>query len=198
MIKKRPLLTLALVLTGLLVICGVSPAQNSKKTQSAEIKGDSMTFNWVSNEVVMTGNAMVQIEGTNPTTMTAPKMTAKLSKAGDTILTLIAYGQIHLDLTTQPDSDGVRAKITATCNDKAEYSETTQKIMLYGGAVADYLSLPEGPDSRRAHFTGDQMEADLSTSTLTVTRAHISVNAPLKQPEATPAPGAAPALEPKQ
>ncbi len=198
MAKKAQIATVIWVLVGLLAVSCFALAQNSKKTQSAEIKGDSLVFNWVSNEVVLTGNASVQIASANPTIMTAPKMTAKLSKAADQIVNLVAYGQIHLKITTAPDPDGVRGRITATCNDKAEYSETTQKILLYGGAVADYVSLPEGPESRRAHFTGDQMEADLNTSTLTVTKAHISVNAPLKTPPAATAPGAAPALEPEE
>ena len=198
MAKQARTVTIIWVLAGLLLVSCLAWAQNSKKTQSADIKGDGSVFNWNTNELTLTGSVSVQITSANATTMTAPKMTAKFSKAMDLILNLVASGPVRLEIITAPDADGVRSRMTATCTDKAEYSETTQKIVLHGGAVADYVSLPEGPESRTAHFTGDEIEANLNTSELTVLNTHIRVSSPLKAPPAPSAPGAAPALEPKQ
>ena len=191
MAKQARIVSVIWVLAGLLLVSCLAFAQNSKKTQSAVIEGEVSVFHWSTNELALTGNVSVQVTSANATTMTAPKMTAKFSKGMDLILSLVASGPVHVEIITAPDADGVRNRITATCNDKAEYSETTQKIMLFGGAVADYVSLPEGPESRRAHFTGEAIEADLNTSMLTVTKAHITVQSPLKPPKApagTPAP----------
>ena len=190
MAKQARVVTVLWVLAGLLLVSCLAFAQDSRKTQSAEIRGDSSVFNWIKNELVLTGNVSVQVTSPNATTFTAPKMTAKFSKAMDQILTLVATGPVRVEITTAPDADGVRSRITATGNDKAEYSETTQKIKLLGDAVADYVSLPEGPESRRMHFTGEEIEADLNTSLLTVRKPHISFSTPLKPPAETPAPGA--------
>jgi lipopolysaccharide export system protein LptA len=193
-----------LVLAGLCVVPACCLAQASVKSQSADIKGQAITFNWVTGEFTLTGDVKVQIQGPNQATLTAPKMTGKITQAGTKLMSLTAYGPVRVEIITRPDPQGNRGRIDATATDKAVYSEAAQKIMLYGGAVADYVSLPEGPDSRRAHFTGDEIEADLNTDTLQVTNTHITVQSPLKQPEAPPpapaaqTPAPAPAPEPKQ
>lgn len=177
----------ALVLAALLLTSSLAWGQANTKTQSAEITAESMTFNWATNEMVFSGGARAVISGANPTTLAAPKFTVRLSEQQDRVLSLVAAGPVHIEIVGKPDAQGVRARITAAAKDRAEYAEATQKIVLYGGAEADYVSLPEGPDSRRAHFTGEIMEADLNTSILTVTKARLNVTAPLPPPEgATP------------
>jgi len=175
---------LSAVLAAGLFAGGLAWGQANTKTQSAEITAESMTFNWGTNEMVFSGGARAVISGANPTTLAAPKFTVKLSEKQDRVLSLIAAGPVHIEIVGAPDAHGVRARITATAKERAEYAEATQKIVLYGGAEADYVSLPEGPDSRRAHFTGEVMEADLNTSVLTVTKAHLNVTVPLPPPEA--------------
>lgn len=178
----------AVVLAALLQASGLAWGQPNTKTQSAEITAESMTFNWATNEMVFSGGARAVISGANPTTLAAPRFTVKLSEKQDRVLSLVAAGPVHIEIVGRPDAEGVRAKITATAKERAEYAEVTQKIVLYGGAEADYVSLPEGPNSRRAHFTGEIMEADLNTSILTVTKAHLNVTAPLPAPEAATPP----------
>ncbi|HEY3397779.1 MAG TPA: LptA/OstA family protein [Armatimonadota bacterium] len=170
------------VLLGLLLIAGAAAAQTEIKTQTADLRSDSMSFNWTTNEMVFIGNASVNIANGHHATLTAPKLTVKLSDKGDRVIKLVAAGPVRMEIIGAADPQGVKARIVATAADRAEYSETTQKIVLYGDAQADYVSLPEGPDSRRAHFTGDIMEADLNTSLLTVTKAHLQVSSPLAKP----------------
>ncbi len=185
---KRTTARAGLVLVAILAMAGAGFAQTGTRTESADIKSESGSFNWATGEFTLSTNVVVTIVGANAASVTAPRMTGKLSKAGDQILSLVAYGPVRMEITTPPDEAGGRARITGTAKDRAEYSETTQKILLYGGAVADYVSLPEGPESRRAHFSGEVIEADLKTSVLTVTKAHITVNAPLQPPSAPVAP----------
>lgn len=187
MAKKMLVTVPLLVCLGVLLAGAVSRAQTAAKTQSADIEGATGTFNWVTGEFTLTGAVKVQIQGANQATMTAPKMTGKITQSGTKLMSLAAYGPVQVEIITRPDPQGNRGRINATATEKAVYSEATQKIVLYGGAVADYVSLPEGPDSRRAHFTGEEIEADLNTDLLTVTKARVTVQAPLKPPETTPA-----------
>jgi len=197
MAKRWLVMTVVLVFSCLLLLPGLCFAQTSAQSQTAEIQGDTGIFNWVTGEFSLTGNVKVQIRGANEASMTAPKMTGKITQSGTKLMSLTAYGPVRMEIITRPDEQGNPGRITATANDKAVYAENTQKIVLHGGAVADYLSLPEGPQSRRAHFTGDEIEADLRTDTLAVTKAHITVQSPLKPPEAA-VPTAVPAPEPAQ
>jgi lipopolysaccharide export system protein LptA len=190
---------LVLVALILLLAAGVSLGQNSVKTQTADLvaPNGTLVFNYLTGEFTMTGGVTVKMQGTRDATMTAPKVTGKLSH-NNQVSSLVAYGPVHLEIITAPDAEGNRGDVKATADDRAEYSEITQKITLIGNAVADYISLPEGPDSRRAHFTGEAIEADLNTSMLTVTKAHITVQTPLKPPEAPAAPAGTPAPAPKK
>jgi hypothetical protein len=158
----------------------------------------TLTFNYLTGDFTITGGTglvTVKMQGPDEAIMTTPKVTGKLSK-NKQVADLIAYGPVHLDIITPPDAQGARAQVIASADDRAEYSEVSQKITLYGNAVADYLSLPEGPDSTRAHFTGDTIEADRNTGLLTVTKAHITAEGPVKPKPAPAAP--APAAAPKQ
>lgn len=198
MAKKMHMTVPLLVLAALLLAGAVALAQTAAKTQSADIEGATGTFNWVTGEFTLTGEVKVQIQGANQATMTAPKMAGKITQTGTKLMNLSAYGPVRVEIITRPDPQGNRGRINATATDKAVYSEATQKIVLYGGAVADYVSLPEGPDSRRAHFTGEEIEADLNTDLLTVTKARVTVQAPLKPPEAPATAPETPAAAPAQ
>jgi hypothetical protein len=154
-------------------------------------------FKWDTGEFTFTGgDGLVTVkvrQGPNVTTMTAPKVSGKFTD--NKVSRLVASGPMRVEALTPPDADGKGgSRVMASAEDRAEYSEVTQKITLYGNAMADYVALPEGPDSIRAHFAGEAIEADLNTKSLIVTKSHITADVPLK-PKETPA---APAPAPKQ
>ena len=169
----------------ILLVPGLVLAQAQKRTQSADITADVMTFNWTSNAFEFTGNAHAVLKGAYEAVVTAPKMAVKLTAKSDKVDSLVASGPVRFELVSEPDEQGVRHKVVATAQDRAEYSEVNQKLVLRGNAEATITALPEAPDAQRAHFTGDVMEANLATSQLTVTKAHMQVTSPLPPPATT-------------
>ncbi len=156
-------------------------AQAGKQTQTADITSQTMSFNWNTNTFEFTGNAKVIMAGLYDATVTGPKMVVQLTSKGDRVKQLVTHGPVRFELVSKPDANGVRRRVIATAKDRAEYSEITQKIVLRGNAEATIVTLPETPESQRAHFTGDVMEADLGTGLLTFTQARMQVTSPLKE-----------------
>ena len=194
--KQRQILWLLVLGLTLTLLPARGWAQAEKVTQSADITSDTMSFNWNTNAFEFAGNAKVVMVGPYQATITGPKMNVELTK-DNRVKQMLARGPVKFDLISPPDKDGVRNHIVATADDSAEYSEVTQKIVLRGNAQTTIISLPETADSRRVYFTGDVMEADLGTGTMTVTKAHMQASTPIKQPPpATPKPATAPAATP--
>ena len=183
--KRRRLGLSVLVGCAGLTLAGLSAAV-AQSAPPADITADSMTYNWDTNVFVFSGNAKVVITEPYQATLTGPRMTVQMSNQMQGVTSVVADGPVRMVLLTQADAQGVRYQITATAQDRAEYSDADRKILLRGGAEADLVSLPEGPDSRRAHFTGDVIAADLKTSQLTVTQARVRVTAPVP-PASAPA-----------
>ncbi len=149
-------------------------------TRTADLQGDDMTLYLKTNQFVFTGHCKLIITGPYQATMTSAKMTFKLSSGADDIEHLATHGPTDFSVVTQPDEEGNRYKITATSRQGATYSGKQQKVVLSGGASADIVTLPEAPDSQRAHITGDTITADLKTSVISVNKAHLQVETPLE------------------
>jgi hypothetical protein len=188
MTKQLVLVVWLLALAG-----GVSLAQSAVHTRTVEITTTptgTATFNYGTGEFTITGgDGLVTVkilQTTGEATLTAPKVSGQL--AGQKVARLVAYGPVHLVNTTPPDASGAGgSKIIASADNRAEFSEANEKITLIGNAQADYVSLPDTPEAMRAHFTGDEIEADLNTKSLTVTKAHITAEEPIP-PKAAPEP----------
>ena len=179
-------LWLPTVLAVLVVLAaGVSGQAAQKTTRTATVIGDKMTLDLKTSQFVFTGHCKLIITGPYEATMASAKMTFKLSSSADDIEHLTTHGPTDFSVVTQPNDEGTRYKITATARQGATYSGKQQKVVLSGGASADIVSLPEGPDSRRAHITGDTITADLKTSIIEMSQARLKVETPLEaeQPE---------------
>lgn len=171
-----------------LLVPGLVLAQAQKRTQSADITAETATYNWSKNTFDFSGNAHAVLKGTYDAVVKAPKMLVKLTAKGDQVESLTANGPVRFELISEPDEQGARHKVIATAQERAEYSEVSQKLVLRGNAEATITPLPETADGQRAHFTGEVMEANLATSELTVTKAHMQVTSPLPPAEGTTTP----------
>ncbi len=171
------LITVALVTVLVATLSGQAARMT---TRTADLQGDDMTLYLKTNQFVFTGHCKLIITGPYQATMTSAKMTFKLSSGADDIEQLATHGPTDFSVVTQPDEEGNRYQITATSRQGATYSGKQQKVVLSGGATADIVTLPEGPDSQRAHITGETITADLKTSVISVNKAHLRVETPLE------------------
>ncbi len=153
------------------------PAQ--VKTLSATVDADEMTWNWGTNLTEFTGNCKVVIISPQQATLTAPRISLKLEKsdAGQSVIhQLKTVGATHLTLITQPDSKGIRRKMTGTASQGATYSERSNTVVLAGGAKIDSVSLPEGADSEHISFTAEALSVNLATETITASKGHMKIS----------------------
>ena len=177
---RQQWLVLAGVALGAL-LCAVAVGQQAKKTKTAEIRAETMVYNWNLGTFEFMSNCHLTITGVYNADMTAPKMTAKLAKKGDKVERLTAAGPVHFVVLTQPDANNVRHKIVASSQGDATYEEASQTVVMNVGAVADVVTLPETADSESAHFEGDRITADLAKNTINVDKAHLKVTTPAEQ-----------------
>ena len=146
------------------------------KTLSAEVYAGEVTWNWDTNLSEYTGNCKVVITSPQQATLTAPRISLKLEKsdAGRSVIhQLKTVGATHFTLITQPDSKGIRRKMTGTASQGATYSELSNTLVLAGGAKIDSISLPEGPDSERISFTAEALSVNLATETVRASKGHM-------------------------
>ena len=176
---------LAVLAVVIVLAASVSGQTVQKTTRTATVVGDKMTLDLKTSQFVFTGHCKLSITGPYEATMTSAKMTFKLSSGGDDIEHLATHGPTDFSLVTSPQGEEKRYKVAATATQGATYSERDQQIVLQGNAEADIVSLPEGPQSQHAHFTGQTITADLKTSVIEVSQAHLKVETPLEteQPE---------------
>lgn len=167
--------TVVLILIAGVLLAAYGYAQTTKRTRTASITAASMEFDWDKNVAEFTGNTKLVVGGDYDATMTAPKMTARLSPKADSIVSLVAAGPVKFVVVTRAGSGGVRRKITASATKEATYSEDTQVVKLVGNAVADMAPI-NAPDTVEAmHFAGQTIVANLKTSRLTVDDANLTV-----------------------
>jgi hypothetical protein len=175
---RKQWLVLAGVAAGAL-LCAVAVGQQVKKTKTAEIRAETMLYHWDTGTFEFVSNCHLVIKGAYNADMTAPKMTAKLSKKGDKVESLTAQGPVHFEVLTQPDASKVCHKIVASSQGSATYTENTQTVVMNDGAVADVASVKEDgtaiKDAESAHFEGDRITADLAKNTINVDKAHLKV-----------------------
>ena len=76
---------------------------------------------------------------------------------------------------------GQRRRIEASSNSGGTYEETTQKVVLSGGAVADMTMVPPDERVQAVHFKGEQITADLKTKQIKVSQAHMEVTGDVEQ-----------------
>lgn len=158
------------------------PAQ--VKTLSAEVYADEVTWNWDTNLSEYTGDCRVVITSPQQATLTAPRISLKLEKsdAGRSVIhQLKTVGETHLTLITQPDSKGIRRKMTGTASQGATYSELSNTVVLAGGAKIDSVSLPEGPDSERISFTAEALTVDLGAEEVRASKGHMKISASMPE-----------------
>jgi len=176
--KKRVMLLLALAI-GLAVT--VALAQATKRTQTAVITADDLVYDWETDIFEFTGNCRVQISGPDEATMTAPKMIVELNEKADRVKILRTVGKTHFSVLTAPNNKGQRRRIEASSNNGATYNETTQKVVLSGGAVADMTMVPPDERVHAVHFKGERITADLNTKQIKVSQAHMEVTGDVEQ-----------------
>ena len=151
-------------------------------TQTTQIDYANVTFHWDTNVLEFVGSSgrpcKLTVTGPHQATMTASKMSAKLTSGGNRIEWLKTTGPTHLTVITKPDEEGQRLKIVATGSQGATYSELTQIVELTGGATADLISLPEGRGE--AHLAAEALDVNLKTKTITAAKGHLKVITPLE------------------
>ncbi|MFO7946371.1 MAG: LptA/OstA family protein [Armatimonadota bacterium] len=158
---------------------GIPLAQQVQKTQTATIKADSLEYDWSTETTVMKGNCHLVIDNDSHAEMTAPAMTVQLNRDRNRINFLEADGVVRFNVTTAPDDNGLRRKISAQAQGGATYRETTQEVKLTGGARADVSTI--GTAAQAVHFEGNTITANLKTSRLRVDNAHLKIETPLKE-----------------
>ncbi len=175
-------------LLGLLLALAVVGLTEELRTRTVQIYYDNLTLHWDTNVIEFAGSSgqpcKLTMTAPHQATMTAPKMSGKLSSGGQDIEWLETMGTTHLTVLTSPDEEGQRFKIVATGSQGAKYFRASQTVELAGGAKADLISLPAGRGE--AHITAEALQVDLKTNTITATKGHLKIITPLEdeQPEA--------------
>ena len=175
--KYRSLYLWLLMALALLFPASLTGQTAQTATRTATVEGDKMTLDLRTNEIEFTGHCKLTIAGPYQVRMTAGRMTFKLSAGADSIERLTTHEATNFSLVTQPAEAEQQYQITAAAGG-ATYSEKAQQVVLSGGAQADIVSLPEGPQSQRAQVTGETITADLRTSIIEVNKAHLRVETP--------------------
>lgn len=159
------------------MVCAATAAvaQQVKRVQNATITAQAMEFDWGANTIVFTGNVKLVMTGTHNATMTAPRMSVKLSSKAERVVSVVTDGPANFSIVTAPDSEGVRRKIIATASQKVTYSADSGLVTLTGGATADLLPVDAAPETEAIHFTGETITANLKTNKLTVDNANLTV-----------------------
>ncbi len=155
------------------VVAVAAWSQATKKTRTAEISGKQMEYRWTKNEFEFTGGCVLKIHGPTAATMKAPRVVFQLTADGRTVKLLKAFGPVDFTATTPPDSEGHRRRISGHCTKYATYDEENGVIEVVGDAVADLVTLPETPESPRAHFSGDVITINLKKGIVRATPAHL-------------------------
>jgi lipopolysaccharide export system protein LptA len=157
--------------------------QAQKRTRTAEVSADDMVFKWETNQFEFTGNCVLEVSGPNQATIAAPRMSVQLTADGRSIKFLKATGPLRTTVVTAPDSQGVKRRIVATAAQYATYVEADQVVEMVGDAQADIITLPEKPDSPKAHFSGDVLRLSLKSGELSAKRVRIRMEGEFGAPE---------------
>jgi lipopolysaccharide export system protein LptA len=141
-------------------------AQHVKKGSIATIESQEMLVDWGTGVTEMTGNVKVTIRGDYDATITASSVyvTADVEKAQ--VLSLEARGPVRVDIDTAP-VDGKRSHVTASCTQRATFSEKTMVVVLEGNAHAEISgagSVVSGVEA--AKYDGQSMTIDLNKRTI--------------------------------
>ena len=166
-----------------LIVTGLGQAAQVQ-TLSATVAADSMTWSWDKDLYEFTGNCRLAITSPEQATLIAPRITLKLTKGAGgqrAIETLKTTGQTELDMTTKPDSNGIRRHMHGTATGGANYSDANQSVELIGGARIDSISLPESPESERVTFTAEALTVDLANRTVAASKGQMKVDTALPE-----------------
>ena len=163
----------AMLLVAAAAVATVGWSQATKRTRTAEISGKQMEYRWEKNEFEFTGDCVLKIQGPTSATMKAPRLVFQLASDGKTVKLLKAFGPVDFTAVTPPDKQGHRRRISGHCTKYATYDEANGVIEVVGSAVADLVTLPEGPETPRAHFTGDVITINLKKGIVRATPAHL-------------------------
>jgi len=174
-----PLLVLALFATTCVAFGAVE-----KKTQNVTIKAQKMVYNWKSDTLEFWGKCQAEVSGPDKAVMSAEKITGKFRDGGNKVGQIIAAGPVHFDITTSPDTDGLRRHITADCKGQAIYEGVKRTMTLTGGAEAFLTTVPTTARDKPATFAGETVVIDLKTFEISVEGGvHFEIEIPAEAPE---------------
>ncbi|MBC7287503.1 MAG: hypothetical protein H5T86_05545 [Armatimonadetes bacterium] len=165
-----------------LIIAVAAWCQATTRTRTAEISGKEMEYRWDKNEFDFSGGCVLTIHGPTTATLKAPRIIFQLTADGQSVQLLKAFGPVEFSSITAPDEKGNRRKITGQCTQYATYAEKDGVIEVVGNAVVDLVTLPETPESARAHFSGDTISINLKKGIIRATPAHLRYEGILPQP----------------
>lgn len=160
--------TLRWVIIGLcgLLVMGVA-AQQTRQTRTGTLRFGELVWDFAENTIVVTGNpAVLEVQGRHQARLSSPRMEIDADQKLEEIDGATASGPVDLVLTTAPDADGIRRRITAKCTERAVYSRADDTVVMTGNVVADIVTLPEG-QAEAAHLESESITVNLRTSTLT-------------------------------
>lgn len=159
----------------IVVVATACWGQAGKRTRTAEVSADDMVYKWDTNQFEFSGNCVLEVSGPNQATLVAPRMSLQLTADGRAIKLLRATGPLRTTVVTAPDSQGMKRRIVATATKYATYVEADQVVEMVGDAQADIITLPEKPDSPKAHFSGDVLRVSLKSGELSAKRVRVRV-----------------------
>lgn len=170
----------AVLAAGLLT---VAPAQQTRETQTGRLEYGELVWDFENNTFVITGApALLTVRGLHEADLRSPRITVDAGSGLREIRGAVASGQVRLNMLTAPDTNGVRRRIEATCDDRATYDQSAATVTMVGNVVADITTLPE-TDEEAAHLESEQITVDLRASTLSASSGNFEVTTEVEQEE---------------
>jgi lipopolysaccharide export system protein LptA len=145
----------------------VAYAQQTRKTETGKVVFDELEWDFENNTIVITGSpALLSVEGMHDAQLRAPRINVNADAQLTQIHGAVATGPVRLNMLTAPDTNGVRRRIEATCQQRATYSQGEATVTMVGTVVADIITLPQ-TEAEAAHLESEKITVDLRASTLT-------------------------------
>ncbi len=164
---KRFLLATMIALLAATMLTVAPAQQQTRKTRTGKVTFNELVWDFENNTIVITGQpAQLCVEGLHDAELRAPRINVDADEQLTRIHGAVATGPVRLNMLTAPDTNGVRRRINATCQQKATYDQGSATVTMVGDVVADIVTLPES-EEEAAHLESQQITVDLRTSTLT-------------------------------
>jgi len=166
---------IALFLVVALALVAVVCAQHVKKGSVAVIRSDELEVDLDTGVTEMTGNVRVDIKGDYNASMTASTVIVIADLEKSRVVSLEARGPVNfvVDTTTK---DGKPLHVTASCSQKATFSEETMVATMVGDAHAEMAGAAAVASQLESlKYDGESVTIDLKSRKIKVRKATAEV-----------------------